>query len=96
MAALDLTTMLVITSTGIGIWNSIYIAIWIITPSSKNLFRIEFAIRIVMDDSALDLRGKEQRKLCCVVMPLGFDRSFLGLRVPAMTLMFLKELRIYR
>ena len=96
MTALDLTAILVIISTGIGIQNSIYIAIQIIAPSSKNLFRIEFAIRTVIDDSTLDPRGKEQRKLYCVVMPLRFNRSFLGLRVPTMTLMFLKELRMYR
>ncbi len=96
MAALDLTAMLVTTLTGIGIWNNIYIAIQIVAPSSRNLFRIEFTIRTVTDDSALDPRGKEQRKLYCVVMPLRFDRSFLGLRVPAITLMFLKELRMHR
>ncbi len=71
-------------------------AIRIIAPSSRNLFRIEFTIRTVTDDSALDPGGKEQRKLYCVVMPLRFNRSFLGLRVPAMTLMFLEELRIHR
>ncbi len=96
IVALDLTTMLVITSIGIGIQNSIYIAIQIVAPSSKNLFRIEFIIRIVTDNSTLDPRGKEQRKLYYVVMPLGFNRSFLGLRVPAITLMFLEELRIHR
>ncbi len=96
MAALDPTTILVIILTGIGIRNSIYIAIQIVTPSSKNLFRIEFTIRTVTDNSTLDPRGKEQRKLCYIVMPLGFDRSFLGLRVPTMTLMFLEELRIHR
>jgi len=96
MAALDPTAMLVTTSTGMGIRNSIHMAIRIVAPSSRNLFRMEFAIRTVTDDSALDPGGKEQRKLCCVVMPLGFDRSFLGLRVPAMTLMFLEELRMHR
>ncbi len=71
-------------------------AIQIVTPSFRNLFRIEFAIRTVIDDSALDPEEKEQRKLYYVVMPLRFNRSFLGLRVPVMTLMFLEELRIYR
>jgi len=49
-----------------------------------------------MDDSALDPGGKEQRKLYYVIMSLRFNRSFLGLRVPTITLMFLEELRIYR
>ncbi len=59
MAVLDLTTILITISTGMGIWNSIYIAIRIVAPSSRNLFRMEFAIRTVMDDSALDPGGKE-------------------------------------
>src|SRR6266536_5838650 len=96
MAALDPTAILVTTLTGMGIWNSIYMTIRIVTPSSRNLFRMEFTIRTVTDDSALDPGGKEQRKLCYVVMPLRFNRSFLGLRVPTITLMFLEELRMHR
>ena len=56
--------------------NNFYIAIQINIPNFKSLFRIEFVIRIVIEDSALDLREKKLKRLYFIEIPLRFNRSF--------------------
>ena len=56
--------------------NSFSIVIRINVPNFKSLFRIESTIRIVTEDSALDLREKKLKRLCFIVISLRFNRLF--------------------
>ena len=42
----------------------------------KSLFRIEFTIRIVIEDSILDPREKKLKRLYFIEIPLRFNRLF--------------------
>ena len=76
VATLDLTTSPAIILTEIVTLNNFPIVIQINIPNFKKLFRIEFAIRIVTEDSALDLREKKLKRLYFTEIPLGFNRLF--------------------
>ena len=56
--------------------NNFPIVIQINISNFKNLFRIEFTIRIATEDSVLDLREKKLKRLYFVEMPLGFNKLF--------------------
>ena len=56
--------------------NNFHMTIQINISNFKSLFRIEFAIRIVTEDSVLDLREKELKRLYFVEIPFRFNRSF--------------------
>ena len=91
-ATLDLTALPAIILTEMITLNNFPMVIQINIPNFKNLFRIEFAIRIVTEDSALDLGEKELKRLCFVEMPLRFDRSFQEQEEYSMTLILLDVL----
>ena len=76
IATLDLTALSATILIEIVTLNNFYIAIRIDVSNFKSLFRIEFATRIVTEDSVLDPREKELKRLCFVEMSLGFNRSF--------------------
>ena len=76
VATLDLTTSPAIILIEIVTLNNFPIVIQINIPNFKNLFRIEFIIRIATEDSTLDLREKELKRLYFIEMPLRFNRSF--------------------
>ena len=76
IVTLDLTTLSAIILIEIVTLNNFSIVIQIDISNFKNLFRIEFAIRIVIEDSVLDLREKELKRLYFVEIPLGFNRLF--------------------
>ena len=56
--------------------NNFPIVIQIDIPNFKNLFRIEFTIRIITEDSVLDLREKKLKRLYFTEIPLRFNRLF--------------------
>ena len=56
--------------------NNFYIAIWINISNFKSLFRIEFTIRIVIEDFILDLREKKLKRLYFTEISLRFNRLF--------------------
>ena len=56
--------------------NNFPIVIQIDISNFKNLFRIEFIIRTVTEDSVLDLREKKLKRLYFAEILLGFNRSF--------------------
>ena len=76
VVTLDLTTLPAIILIEIVTLNNFYIVIRINIPNFKSLFRIEFTIRIVTKDSALDLREKELKRLYFTEMPFRFNRLF--------------------
>ena len=80
VATLDPTTLPAIILIEIVILNSFYIAIQINIPNFKSLFRIEFTTRIVTEDSALNLREKELKRLYFTEIPLRFNRLFKNKR----------------
>ena len=76
VVTLDLTTLLAIILIEIVTLNNFSIVIQINVSNFKNLFRIKFAIRIAIEDSALDLREKELKRLCFAEILLRFNRLF--------------------
>ena len=66
---LDLTALSATILTEIITLNNFYIAIRINIPNFKNLFRIEFIIRIVIEDSALDQREEAKEIILCRDVP---------------------------
>ena len=76
VVTLDLTVLPAIILIEIITLNSFPMIIWINIPNFKSLFRIEFTIRIVIEDSALDPREKELKRLCFIEMSLRFNRLF--------------------
>ena len=74
--ALNLNTIPTITLIRIVTQNSILIVIQINTLNFRNLFRIEFTIRIIIDSFVLALREKMRKRLCSVKTPLRYDRLF--------------------
>ena len=76
VVTLDLTTLPAIILTEIVILNNFYITIQINIHNFKSLFRIEFTIRIVIEDSILDSREKKLKRLYFIEISLGFNRSF--------------------
>ena len=76
--------------------NNFYIVIQIDIPNFKSLFRIEFVTRIVTEDSILDLREKELKRLCFVEMPLGFNRLFQEQEEHSIILILLNRLVIFK
>ena len=73
---LDLITLPTIILIEIVTLNNSYIVIQINISNFKSLFRIEFTIRIVIEDSILDLREKELKRLCFTEILLRFNRLF--------------------
>ena len=76
VVALDLTALPTTILTEIITLNSFLMTIQISIPNFRSLFRIESITRIVIEDSALDLREKELKRLYFIEMPLRFNRSF--------------------
>ena len=76
VTTLDLTTLPAIILIEIITLNNFPIVIQINISNFKNLFRIEFVIRIATEDSTLDLREKELKRLCFIEILLGFNRLF--------------------
>ena len=76
VVTLDLTTLPAIILTEIVTLNNFYIVIQINISNFKSLFRIESAIRTVTEDSVLDLREKELKRLYFVEILLRFNRLF--------------------
>ena len=76
VVALDPTTLPAIILIEIVTLNNFYIVIQINISNFKSLFRIEFIIRTVIKDSALDLREKELKRLYFTEIPLRFNRLF--------------------
>ena len=76
VATLDLTTLPTIILIEIITLNSFSIVIWINISNFKSLFRIEFTIRIVIEDSILDPKEKKLKRLYFAEMSLGFNRLF--------------------
>ena len=56
--------------------NNFHMTIQINIPNFKSLFRMKFATRIAMKDSALDLREKKLKRLYFTEISLGFNRLF--------------------
>ena len=96
VATLDLTTLPTIILTEIVTLNNFYIVIRINIPNFKSLFRIEFIIGIVIEDSALDPREKELKRLYFVEISLGFDRSFQEQEEHSITLILLDRLVTFK
>ena len=76
VATLDLTVSPAIILIEMITLNSFLIVIWINIPNFKNLFRIEFIIRIIIKDSALDPREKKLKRLYFIEISLRFNRLF--------------------
>ena len=76
VVTLDLTTSPAIILIEIVTLNNFYITIQISIPNFKSLFRIEFVIRTVTEDSALDLREKKLKRLYFTEISLRFNRLF--------------------
>ena len=70
--ALDLTTLPTIILIEIVTLNSFSIAIQISISNFRSLFRIESAIRIVIEGSILDLREKKLKRLYFIEISLRF------------------------
>ena len=62
----------------------------------KSLFRIEFIIRIAIEDSILDLREKELKRLYFIEILLRFNRLFQEQEKYSMTLILLNRLVIFK
>ena len=92
VVTLDLTALPAIILIEIVILNNFPMTIRINISNFKSLFRMEFAIRIVIEDSALDLGEKELKRLCFVEMSLGFDRLFQEQEEYSMILILLNGL----
>ena len=65
-------------------------------PNFKSLFRIEFTIRIVTEDSALDSREKELKRLYFIEILLRFNRLFQEQEKYSITLILLNILVIFK
>ena len=76
--------------------NNFYIAIQINVSNFKSLFRIEFVIRIVIEDSALDPREKELKRLYFIEISLGFNRLFQEQEEHSITLILLDKLVTFK
>ena len=96
VVTLDLTTSSAIILIEMITLNNFYIAIQINIPNFKSLFRIEFAIRIVIEDSILDLREKKLKRLYFIEMSLRFNRLFQEQEEYSMTLILLNILVIFK
>ena len=93
---LDLTTLPATILTEIVTLNNFHITIRINIPNFKSLFRIEFAIRIVIEDSTLDLREKKLKRLYFIEILLRFNRSFQEQEEHSITLISLDILVIFK
>ena len=96
VATLDPTASPAIILIEIVTLNNFPIVIQIDISNFKNLFRIEFAIRIAIEDSALDLREKELKRLYFVEMPLRFNRLFQEQEEYSITLISLDVLVTFK
>ena len=76
--------------------NNFPIVIQINIPNFKNLFRMEFATRIAIEDSVLDPREKELKRLCFVEISLRFNRSFQEQEEHSIILILLNRLVIFK
>ena len=72
----NLTILPTIILIRIVIQYSILIVIQINTPNFRNLFRIEFIIRIVIREFVQVLREKVQKRLYSIIILLRFNRLF--------------------
>ena len=72
------------------------IAIRINIPNFKSLFRIEFIIRIIIEDSILDLREKKLKRLYFVEIFLRFNRLFQEQEKYSIILILSNELVIFK
>ena len=96
VTTLDLTALSAIILTEIVTLNNFHMAIRINIPNFKSLFRIEFATRIVIEDSVLDLREKELKRLCFAEMLLRFNRLFQEQEEYSITLISLNRPVIFK
>ena len=96
VVTLDLTALPAIILIEIVTLNNFYIAIQINIPNFKSLFRMEFATRIVIEDSALDLREKKLKRLYFIEMLLRFNRLFQEQEEYSITLILLDRLVIFK
>ena len=76
VVTLDPTTLPTIILIEIVTLNNFHMTIRINIPNFKSLFRIEFIIRIVIEDSVLDLREKKLKRLYFIEILLRFNRLF--------------------
>ena len=74
--ALDPTALPAIILTEMITLNNFHIVIQINISNFKSLFRIEFIIRIIIEDSVLDPREKKLKRLYFIEISLGFNRLF--------------------
>ena len=96
VVTLDLTALPTIILTEIVTLNNCCIAIWISIPNFKSLFRIEFITRTVIEDSVLDLREKDLKRLCFAEISLGFNRLFQEQEKYSITLILLDRLITFK
>ena len=96
VATLDLTALSATILIEIVTLNNFPIVIQINILNFKNLFRIEFTTRTATEDSALDLREKELKRLYFTEMPLRFNRSFQEQEEHSITLILLDRLVTFK
>ena len=76
VTTLDITTLYTIILIKTETQNSILIVIQINTLNFRNLFRIEFTIRIIIEGFVLALREKIQKRSFSIKTPLRYNRLF--------------------